>query len=200
MAPPHQAAQPFPPGRVGSSCLLYGGMGIVLAVAMQSLGMFKLGDVWLKQFLSRVLLDSQPLVAPVSVLYFAAAILAFGIAFAVLDSPAAWRRIVLGMSGLVLVLATVPVCALWQVYFSPFPVVIAFFWAWFCSMMYVSQHSMPCEGAVMGQAPQSVAAASRQAEEEVENSAATSASATAASAEEEDPDAKYQPKEQEANG
>lgn len=198
MATDHHSTQAYPPGKVASSCLLYGGMGMVLAVAMQWLGIFKLGDMWLQQFLSRVLIDSHPIAAPVSVLYGVAAFFAFGIAFAVLDSPANWRRVVLGITGLVLLLATVPVCALWQLYFSPFPVVMAFFWAWFCSMMYVSQHSMPCEMATMGQAPQSSQAASPQAD--TGNSTGTSSTATAASEDREDPDAKYQPKEQEANG
>ncbi|MGB2560347.1 MAG: hypothetical protein ACPIG6_07115 [Akkermansiaceae bacterium] len=198
MARHHHTAQPFPPGRVSSSCILYGGMGMVLAVALQWLGMFKLGDVWLRQFLASVLVDSQLFVAPVSVTYAVATVFAFGIAFAVLDSPATWRRIVLGLSGFVLLLATVPVCALWHVYFSPFPVVIAYFWAWFCSMMYVSQHRMPCEAAMVGHAPQSGEVLPRQ-----KNAGAVpgiSASNTAAGEDDVDPNAKYQPKEQQANG
>ncbi len=141
----HHAAQPYPPGRVGSSCLLYGGVSMALALAMQLLGLFERGDARLQQSLSWILSDSFQTAVSEPVLFMVAAMFSFGIAFAVLDSPAAWRRIVLGLTALVLVLAMVPVCALWQIYFSPFFVVVAYFWAWFCTMMYTSQHVMPCE-------------------------------------------------------
>ena len=121
---------------------------MALALAMQLLGLFELGDARLQQSLSWILSDSFQIVVSEPVLFMVAAIFSFGIAFAILDSPAAWRRIVLGLTALVLVLAMVPVCALWQIYFSPFFVVVAYFWAWFCTMMYTSQHVMPCEIAV----------------------------------------------------
>jgi len=125
--------------------MLYGGVSMALALAMQLLGLFELGDARLQQSLSWILSDSFQTVVSEPVLFMMAAMFSFGIAFAVLDSPAAWRRIVLGLTALVLVLAMVPVCALWQIYFSPFFVVVAYFWAWFCTMMYTSQHVMPCE-------------------------------------------------------
>jgi len=142
----HQAsAQAYPSGRVASSCLLYGAVGMALALAMRLLGMFDQGDIVLKQLLSGMTSDLFLVVVSDPLLFAVAALFSFGIAFAVLDSPAPWRRMVLGLTALVVLLAMVPVCALWQIYFSPFFVVVAYFWAWFCTMMYTSQHIMPCD-------------------------------------------------------
>lgn len=141
----HSSAHPYPPGKVVSSCLLYGAVGLALALAMHLLGMFEQGDIGLKQSLSGLTSDLFLVVVSDSLLFAVAALFSFGIAFAVLDSPAPWRRVLLGVTALVVLLAMVPVCALWQIYFSPFLVVIACFWAWFCAMMYASQHTMPCD-------------------------------------------------------
>ena len=149
-----QAVQSHPPGRVASSCLLYGAVGMALALAMHLLGLFDQGDARLKQSLSALASDLYLVVVSDSLLFVVAALFSFGIAFAVLDSPAAWRRIVLGLTAFVVLLAMVPVCALWQIYFSPFFVVVAYFWAWFCTMMYTSHHVMPCEYDDGNQGPQ----------------------------------------------
>ena len=150
---PHQAAQHYPPGRVASSCMLYGAVSMALALAMHLVGLFKQGDVILKQSLAALTSDFYTVVVSDSLLFLVAALFSFGIAFAVLDSPATWRRVVLGLTAFVVLLAMVPVCALWQIYFSPFFVGVAYFWAWFCTMMYASQHVMPCEYHEGGQGP-----------------------------------------------
>ena len=140
---------------------------MALALAMQLLGLFERGDARLQQSLSWILSDSFQTAVSEPVLFMVAAMFSFGIAFAVLDSPAAWRRIVLGLTALVLVLAMVPVCALWQIYFSPFFVVVAYFWAWFCTMMYTSQHVMPCEIGVAEKTHQPHAGSSCEAGESI---------------------------------
>ena len=77
---------------------------MALALAMQLLGLFERGDARLQQSLSWILSDSFQTAVSEPVLFMVAAMFSFGIAFAVLDSPAAWRRIVLGLTALVLVL------------------------------------------------------------------------------------------------
>ena len=174
---------------------------MALALAMQLLGLFELGDARLQQSLSWILSDSFQTVVSEPVLFMLAAMFSFGIAFAVLDSPAAWRRIVLGLTALVLVLAMVPVCALWQIYFSPFFVVVAYFWAWFCTMMYTSQHVMPCEVGVDQKTHhphvEIHAKPERSADSPAQNPARFSDAEGSheAAKPEQDPDTKYQPQE-----
>jgi hypothetical protein len=181
--------------------MLYGGVSMALALAMQLLGLFELGDARLQQSLSWILSDSFQVVVSEPVLFMLAAMFSFGIAFAVLDSPAAWRRIVLGLTALVLVLAMVPVCALWQIYFSPFFVVVAYFWAWFCTMMYTSQHVMPCEIGVDQKPHQPHVEIHAKPERSADSSAQNQASSSDAGGGHEaskpgnEPDTKYQPKE-----
>mgnify|MGYP007004889949 CR=1 FL=1 len=191
----NQAVHNHPPGRVVSSCLLYGAVSMALALAMHLSGMFEQGDARLKQALSVLTSDVFLIVVSDRLLFALGALCSFGIAFAMLDSSAAWRRIVLGLTALVVLLAMVPVCALWQIYFSPFFVVVAFFWSWFCTMMYTSQHIMPCErhDDVQGQSPihsacseQSLSDARVKPKEEVEDDFARSSDFS---------DTKYKPKD-----
>lgn len=141
----HQNHAPTP-GRVDGPGLLYGGIGLALAVAMQLVGLFKMGDARLKQVLiGPVFHGATPDVLAMPVLVIVAAVFCFGLAFAVLDSAATWRRVILGATALVIVVAMVPTLAVWKIYFSPFLPVIGLFWTWFCTMMYVNHHVMPCE-------------------------------------------------------
>ncbi|MBT8036065.1 MAG: hypothetical protein KJO21_00845 [Verrucomicrobiae bacterium] len=143
----HHPNHMVPVGRVGGPGLLFGGVGLALAVAMQMLGWLARGDEQLKQVLLDPLFHgsiSAVLAAPVLVVM--AAIFCWGLAFAVLDSACTWRRMVVGVTMVVIVLAMVPTFAVWDVYFSPIIPLIAVFWTWFCTMMYVNHHVMPCDG------------------------------------------------------
>ena len=141
----HQNHAPLP-GRVDGPGLLYGGIGLALAVAMQLVGLFKMGDARLKQSLiGSVFHGAAPDVLAMPFLVIVAAVFCFGLAFAILDSAGAWRRVILGITALVIVFAMVPTLAVWNIYFSPFLPVIALFWTWFCTMMYVNHHVMPCD-------------------------------------------------------
>ena len=129
--------------------MLYGGVGLVMAMALEISGLFERGDALLSGQLSgalqdRVLDHAVPMLLPVLV----AAVFCFGVGFAVLDSPGILRRIILGTSALVLLFAMVPTFAVWNIYFSPFLPVVALFWTWFCCMMYANHHRMPCDASI----------------------------------------------------
>lgn len=142
----HHHTKTHPQGRVVGPGLLYGGVGLALAAAMQITGLFNQGDTSLKDDLLGPMMNGTVLVVLTTpVLLMVAAVFSFGIALAMLDSPGTWRRIVLGVTAMVVVLAMVPAFAVWQIYFSPFLPLIALFWSWFCTMMYVNHHIMPCE-------------------------------------------------------
>lgn len=184
----HHQNHVAPAGRVGGPGLLYGGVGLSLAVAMQMLGLFMRGDARLQQaLLDPVFRGRLPDVLSTPVLVMMGAALCWGLAFAVLDSAGTWRRIVLGVTMLVIVLAMVPTFAVWNVYFSPFLPLVGVFWTWFCTMMYVNHHVMPCDGLSLhnevlynrvGLAAHPVAVKKEKAQD----------------AQEKDPDAKYQPR------
>lgn len=142
----HTADHDHVPGRVDGPGLLYGGVGVVLAVTLQLVGLFKRGDAWLKGVLAGPLFGGEVSVdLSMSAMVCILVVLCFGLAFAMLDSAGTWRRVVLGVTLLVLVLAMVPAFGVWGVYFSPFPPVVGVFWSWFCTLMYVNHHRMSCD-------------------------------------------------------
>ncbi len=142
----HRPCPERPGGRVDGPGLLYGGVGLVLAVAMQLAGVFKKADAGLLGKLSGTVFRGQaPEVLGMAVPVLLAAVFCFGVAFAVLDSAGVWRRVVLGVSAVVVAVAMVPAFAVWNVYFSPFLPVVGIFWSWFCTMVYAGHHTMPCD-------------------------------------------------------
>jgi len=132
--------------RVDAPCLLYGTLGVSIAIVMQILGLFKLGDDRLMAALLNPVFHGQaPEDVSLLVQVMVCAVFCYSIAFVVLDTAGLWRRVVMGVSLLVLVLAMVPSLAVWNMYFSPFLTAVGVFWAWFFTLMYANHHLMPCE-------------------------------------------------------
>ncbi|MBK1853478.1 hypothetical protein JO972_00750 [Verrucomicrobiaceae bacterium 5K15] len=142
----HHHNHPATPGRVDSSTLLCGTVGLLLAVAMFWVGLLGKGDQRILDMLSQpVFRGTDPTILDTRVLIGLTLLACFGLSFAVLDSAGTWRRVVLGVTVLILVAALVPVLAVWEIYFPPMMTLVGVFWSWFCAMMYVSHHEMPCE-------------------------------------------------------
>ncbi len=126
--------------------LLFGAAGLVLAVAMQWVGLYSRANTRLESWLlESVFRGELPAIVSLPVLILVTAVCCFGLAYAVLDSPGGWRRLILGITVLVLLFAMVPTLAVWHIYFPPFLPVVGVFWTWFCTMMYVNHHVMPCD-------------------------------------------------------
>ncbi|WP_227021343.1 hypothetical protein [Oceaniferula marina] len=143
--------------RVDGPCLLYGSVGVWLAVAMELVGLFKAGDrKLLDALMSPVFHGQAPSQWPLWMQILITAACCYALAFFVLDSHGTWRRVLLGVTMLILVLSMVPTMAVWEVYFSPFLPAVGVFWTWFCSMMYVRHHVMPCDAAHAAVVPQSI--------------------------------------------
>ncbi len=135
-----------PPGKIAGPGFLFGLVGMLLASGLHLLGLFgrlnsQLDEVFATGPLGQI--DLQRL--PVSVEMMVASVLAMGLSYAVLDSARAWRRVILGISLLILIGTMVPVFALWGLLYSPFLTFTAVLWSWFCSKMYTMHHIMPCE-------------------------------------------------------
>ncbi len=136
----------MPAGRVDVPGVLYGSLGLGLSFALYWIGLFKRADAWLYELLHKPLFHESVAELPsMALMILAAAVFCYGISFAVLDSPSLWRKLILGITAIVLTLAMVPACAVWNVYFSPFVQLVGVFWSWFCVVLYTQHHRMPCD-------------------------------------------------------
>ena len=70
----------------------------------------------------------------------------FGLIFAILSTPSAGRRLVLGFSALLLTIALIPAFAVWGILWKPFGGILAVLWSWVSASIYTATHRMPCEG------------------------------------------------------
>ncbi len=135
-----------PVSRIDAPCLLFGSMGVAIAVVMDVFGLFELANDRLLSFMiPAVFSDQTPQSLPWFLPYFVAIVCSFGIAFIVLDTLGWWRRFIVGVTGLILLVALLPTFAVWKIYFSPFIPLVAVFWTWFFTMIYANHHLMPCE-------------------------------------------------------
>lgn len=136
----------MPVGRLNMPALLYGSVGLLLSYALHWIGMFKRVDALLLESMSNPFFHegvaAQPTMLSVMVV---AGVFCYGIAFAVLDSPSVWRRVLLGITAMILTVAMVPTFAVWSIYFSPFVQLVGVFWSWFCVVIYTQHHRMPCD-------------------------------------------------------
>lgn len=132
--------------RLDWPCLVYGSVGFGVGIALQLVGLFKQANGYLLALMHKpVFHGANPETLPLPVLVCLTGILCYGVAFVILDTAGTWRRLVIGVTVLVLVVAMVPTLAVWKIYFPPFLPLSGVFWTWFCAMMYVNHHVMPCE-------------------------------------------------------
>lgn len=132
--------------RIDVPCLIHGSIGVVVALALHFVGLFQKGDDRLIGWLLKPVFHGQmPEVVPFPLLLFVTAVFCFGLAFVILDTAGTGKRVIMGVTVLVLLIAMVPTLAVWDLYFSPFLPAVGVFWAWFTTMMYVNHNLMPCE-------------------------------------------------------
>lgn len=153
----------LPDGRVDVPGLLYGSVGLALGIALQWMGAFKRADGWIYEWLNKPLFrDSAPELPTIQLTTLIAAVFCYGLAFAVLDSVGMWRKVVLGVTAMVLTLAMVPAFAVWNVYFSPVLQITGVFWSWFCVVLYAQHHRMPCDSVHVSSVSKSDSESSRE--------------------------------------
>lgn len=132
--------------RVDAPCLFHGTLGVSIAIVMQMMGVFRAGDDRLMAVLLKPVFHGQtPEGVSLLVQVMVCAVFCYGSAFVVLDTVGVWRRVVIGVSVFVLIVAMVPTLSVWSIYFSPFLTIVGVFWTWFFTLMYASHHVMPCE-------------------------------------------------------
>ena len=118
----HQHLQSSPRvSRVDGPCLLYGSVGVWLSVALQYVGLFEKGDDRLMGVLLQPVFHGQmPEVLSFPLQIVITSVFCYSLAFIVLDTAGTWKRVALGITVLVLLLAMVPTLAVWNIYYSPF--------------------------------------------------------------------------------
>ena len=136
-----------PTGQVPVPLLIFGSVSLLLGMAAEVVGIFdgvteSLRGVWQ----SGGLTIQAEMGMPGMVGLLLGMVGTFGLAGAILGSPGAGRRMVLGFTGLFLSLSLIPAFAVWGIFWKPFGVVLAVAWSWFSAMIYAQTHQMPCEG------------------------------------------------------
>jgi hypothetical protein len=133
-------------GRVAAPAVIFALLSVLLAMGFERIGL--LGGVAsaLRGGYARM---GFAALAPVAwpVVWAALALAALALAWAVLDSPQLWRRVVLGVGALVITAAWSPVLATLGYDLPVAPLLLGIGWAWFCATTYAQQHRMPCDPA-----------------------------------------------------
>ncbi len=148
MASQSKPRQDLPEGHVPLPVMLTGGMGLTLAAGLQGFGLLENLDRSLAgMFVEPGAVLAQPPVTP-GVLWLATAVLAFGIAWVILQIPGTWRRAVIWISTLVVIAGWVPVAAIAHASAPVAAPLVACGWAGLCAIIYASRHHMamdePC--------------------------------------------------------
>ena len=144
-------SEPAPPirlprGTVALPALAIGGMSLALAAGFHFLGLLGRIERALLTIPGQLGLSGEPQVFPASIAWSVAAALAFVLPWLLLRSPASWRRAVLWLTVLALILGWIQVMGLAAKWCPLAPSLVAVGWSGLCALIYGSRHRMPCEG------------------------------------------------------
>ncbi len=138
-----------PTGHFPAPLMIFGFVSLLLGVATEVMGAFygvtdALRGLWKSGGL--VIQSEMGLPGMTGILIAAAA--SFGLVAAILGTPGAGKRGVIGISALLLTLTLIPTFAVWGIFWKPFGMILTVIWAWFSASIYAHTHRMPCEGVV----------------------------------------------------
>jgi len=135
------------PRQVLVTAAFIGSLALVLAAGLGALGLTSLADAAIASRLSRAIQPESaaafPKALPSWALWLGTAVVAYGLALAMLAVPGTWRRLVLWFTTLGLVTAWAPVLGLAAhapEIAAPF---IAAVWSGTCALVYSRSHRMP---------------------------------------------------------
>lgn len=135
-----------PNGTVRMPSLLCALAGGILAISLDLAGFFSpLSEGLSSAFAGDVIQLTDPITLRAEIYWVVAVLLGWGISVLTLTSTQAWRRILVGAMLLTVALAFSPVLALWGIFCNPIVYGVAALWAWLCSVIYATQHHMPCD-------------------------------------------------------
>lgn len=137
----------LPRGTVVLPALAIGGMSLALAAGFNALGLLGRIERSLIAIPGQQGLSGEPQILPAWIAWSVAAGLAFVLPWLLLQSPASWRRAVLWLTVLALVLCWIPVMGLAAKWCPLAPSLVTVGWSGLCALIYGARHRMPCEGA-----------------------------------------------------
>ena len=132
-----------PVGHVLVPAVAIGALSLLLAAGLEllgSLGVFSSG-------IAGSLAEGKPFPKelPAWAVWLAAVFFAFGMSFALLNIPTTWRRVVVWISAVVVVIGWAPVLALAARKPEISAVLVATLWSGVCSLVYAGRHRMDCD-------------------------------------------------------
>lgn len=134
----------LPPGHVRMPVVLTGSMGLALAGGLDLLGMLEVFNQHLAGLFTD---DAEPLTPVVStkVLWIATAIVAYGMALIVLEIPGNWRRLVIWISTMAVIVGWLPVAIIANAHAPVAAPLVAAAWAGLCTIIYAARHHMEAD-------------------------------------------------------
>lgn len=144
-----------PQGQLANTAMLCGVAGALVGIVLEFVGLFGgLGASLESMYEAEpfLLVDALPVTPYWN--WLLAIALSVGVAFAVLDSRGTWRRVLILLFALTLIVIASPVLVLWGVFWSPFLLLCAVVWSWLGAFVYASQHQMPCDFVAVTSKPQ----------------------------------------------
>lgn len=119
-----------------------GSLGMVVAFGLDSMRMLDGIDRHILQWVRNAGVDGFDNRLPGWVLWSTTAVIAYGLALIILEVPGLWRRLLLWVSTLVMVLAWAPVLGLAAHQPSIAGPLVASIWSGICALIYAHQHRM----------------------------------------------------------
>lgn len=133
-------------GTIGVPSLFCAITGTVLSVSVDMMGYLQKASEWLARFWEQ---DPYFLVEPIVLQREAEWVITFVVCWLVaaltLGSLGTWRRMMVGLMVIVVLLGFAPTLMLWGILWLPWMYLIALIWTWACALIYGAQHQMPGE-------------------------------------------------------
>lgn len=120
-------------------------MGLIVAGGLGALGFLARLDVWAEGVLVAGGLDGFPKSLPTWIVWGATVLIACGLSAAMLGVPCVWRRLVLWISTLALVIFWAPVLGLAAHAPTIAAPLVAALWSGICALVYAHNHRMPVD-------------------------------------------------------
>lgn len=132
---------------MGVTLLVLGAVSLLLAMAVDGLRIFSTGESALRAVLETggFVFARELGLRSVSGMILGL-VACFGMVAMVLGSPGTMRRVMLGLSLMILVAMLLPVFAAWGIFWQPLSLLLGVLWAFLSSLLYADRHRMPCEG------------------------------------------------------
>lgn len=120
--------------------------GTVLAVGLDMMKIFSSAAQSLASYWeSAPFYLVEPFLVRSEIHWVLAFFISWGVTGLTLSSAATWRRVLVGLMLLSVLITLSPVFALWGILWLPMVTGIAALWSWGCAVAYAAQHRLPCE-------------------------------------------------------